>query len=354
MRCAVAALALLAAACGRSGVYRYDHVSDGGSLDGSLLMPDAAVPDAGKPCIPGTLTLVHASPVAGFVIDRSSSMNDRFGMTTKWKALTSALTTALTPDVDQTMQIGALLFPIGGANALACLPPGAADLTPAIGNAQPLVSLLTSRNPSGSTPTAGAIDVAAASVLGVRAAAASRALVLATDGQPDCNTSLNPQTCTCIGSHTCNAVRCLDDVRTVDRIAHYADAGLPTYVIGIAPSSDATFIRVLNDMANAGGRPQVGAGTAFYSVSNEAELTQAFDAITAQVGACVFLSSSVPSSDKGITVKLGGVDVPEGTGWVWSDRMNGELTLLRGFCDEVTANPGIPLDAIIACEVGPQ
>jgi hypothetical protein len=349
-------LAVLVAACGRSGVYRYDSFDIQSLPDGSLKMPDAAVPDAGKPCIPGTLTLTHASPVAGFVIDRSSSMNDRFDTTTKWKALTSALTTTLPPggDVDEKMQIGAVVFPIGGANVLACLPPGGADLTPALGNAQPFINLLNAHNPSGSTPTAGAIEVAAASVLGVRAATASRALVLATDGQPDCNASLNPQTCTCIGSHTCNAVRCLDDVRTIDHIAHYADAGLPTYVIGIAPSSDAMFIQVLNEMANAGGKPQQGAGTSFYSVSNEAELTMAFNAIIGQVGACVYLSSSVPNSDEGITVTLNGTKVPEGTGWVWTDRRNGEVTLLAGFCDQVTANPALPLDATISCDMGPK
>jgi hypothetical protein len=346
-------LTVIAVACGRTNIYRYQTFADAGTPDASSMKPDASVPDAGKPCIPGTLTLNRANPVATFIIDRSSSMSDRFDMTTKWDALTTALHTALTDQIDQSMEIGALIFPIGGGAALSCLPPGAADLQPALGNVQPLLTLLDDHNPAGSTPTAGAIDVAAASVLGVRAATASRALVLATDGEPDCNFSLDPLTCTCIGSHTCNSVRCLDDVRTIDRIAHYADAGLPTYVIGIAPSTDQTFIDVLNQMAIAGGRPQPAPATSFYGVSNQAELTLAFQTISAQVGACVFLSASVPDSDQGISVTLGGQPVPEGTGWIWTDRGNGEVTLLGAFCDQATANTKLPLDATIECNPMP-
>jgi hypothetical protein len=349
-------LFVIAIACGRTNIYRYQNVTDAGTADASMKLDGGSVPDAGKPCIPGTLTLNRANPVATFVIDRSSSMNDRFGdMTTKWEALTAALNIALTPnsEIDQTMEIGALIFPIGGGAALSCLPPGAADLLPAIGNVQPLLDLLAAHGPAGSTPTAGAIDIAAASVLGVRAATASRALVLATDGEPDCNFSLDPLTCTCIGSHNCNSVRCLDDVRTIDRISHYADAGLPTYVIGIAPSTDQTFIDVLNQMAIAGGRPQPAPATSFYGVSNQAELTLALQTISAQVGACVFLSASVPDSDEGISVSLGGQPVPEGTGWIWTDRSNGELTLLGAFCDQATANTKLPLDATIECNPMP-
>jgi hypothetical protein len=349
-------LTVAAVACGRTNIYRYTNFTDAGTPDASTEL-DGSVPDAGKPCIPGTLTLNRANPVATFVIDRSSSMNDRFdGMMTKWEALNSALNTALndpTDPVDQSIEIGALIFPVGGISALACLPPGAADLSPALNNVSPLLALLSERGPSGSTPTAGAIDVAAASVMGVRAATASRALVLATDGEPDCNQALDPMTCTCIGQGRCNSIRCLDDARTLDRIAHYADAGLPTYVIGIAPSTDALFINVLNEMAIAGGRPQADAGTSFYGVSSEAELTAALKTISSQVGACVFLSASVPNSDTGISVTLGGQPVPEGTGWIWTDRSNGEVTLLGAFCDQATANLTLPLDATIVCDPMP-
>jgi hypothetical protein len=354
MKRALLLLGVIAFACGRSPIYRYRSFSDGGMgsmPDASMMLPDGSVPDAGKPCIPGTLQLTRATPVTTFIIDASSSMKDRFDMSeTKWDALINALTSTLPPQ-DQQLQMGTLIFPIPGASALACLPPGAADLTPALGHAQAIIDLLDSRDPSGSTPTAGAIDVAAASVMGVRAATASRALVLATDGEPNCNGSLDPHTCTCIGTPSCTALRCLDDARTIDRISHYADAGLPTYVIGIATEMDATFIDVLNRMAIAGGKPRQGASTEFYGVTNQAELTQAFQTINAQVGACVFLSASVPNTDEGIAMFLNGEMVPENTGWIWTDRSNGEVTLLGSFCDEVAANNTLPLSATISCDV---
>jgi hypothetical protein len=87
------------------------------------------------------------------------------------------------------------------------------------------------------------------------------------------------------GTGRCEANRCLDDVRTISRVAHYADAGLPTYVIGLQSESDATLVRVLNDMAVAGGRPQQNATTRFYSVSSGAQLDSALTTIRDQVGA---------------------------------------------------------------------
>jgi hypothetical protein len=353
---------LAGAACGRGGVYRFDETFDASVPDAAVVMDasvpvmDASVPDAGhKPCIPGSFGLNRAAPVATFVIDRSASMNDRFGFTTKWDALSAALAQAL-PPVDQTMQVGGLIFPLIG-DIFACTPPGGADLTPAFGNTAALVSLVQANGPSGSTPTAGAIDIAAASVLAVRAADASRALVLATDGEPDCNGALDPTTCECLGGRgLCSPAQCLDDARTIERIAHYADAGLPTYIIGIANNdqSDSEFVPVLNNMAIAGGKPQQNAATQFFAVGNQNELTSALTTIAAQVGSCVFLSTSVPNTDMGIVVTLGNEVVPEFSGWVWSDRPNGELTLIGSFCDQASANLALPLDATISCEPGPN
>src|SRR5438128_80514 len=107
----VVLLLVLVVSCGRSGVYRYDLPPDENmSMEDAGV--DAGVRDAGPvPCMPGHITLNKATPVVLLVLDRSSSMSTRFDNTTRWKALTESLASAL-PPVDRKMQLGALIFPI--------------------------------------------------------------------------------------------------------------------------------------------------------------------------------------------------------------------------------------------------
>jgi hypothetical protein len=253
------------------------------------------------------------------------------------------------------MEIGALAYPTVSRDPnAACSAPGAVDLTPALGNVGPLVSLLRRSGPSGSTPTAAALDVAASALLGVRAATRARALVLATDGAPDCNTALDPRTCQCVtGSCRLHPERCLDDARTRDRVALYASEGLPTYVIGIADEGDSIFSSVLDALAEAGGRPRSGAGHSYYAASSEEELELAIGTIRDQVAACTFLTTSVPSGGGTIEVTLDGQPLPydsSGThGWRWGNESNGEILLDGDTCSAVAKAVDPSLNATVTC-----
>lgn len=354
----VLSLALAALTCGRGGVYRYDDFPDEG--DGGDPLLDAGTLDAGPiPCVPGRIVLTRGTPVALLVLDRSSSMGFRFEQTTRWKALTDGLAETL-PPVDTSMQLGSVSYPLAGGG-LACVASAALDFVPALGNAGSIISKMRSTSPAGSTPTAAALDIAGPALLAFRAPAGGRALILATDGAPSCNSALNASTCTCIsnmgtgGTGRCEASRCLDDLRTVKRIAHYADAGLPTYVIGIQSETDQILIRVLNEMAVAGARPQRDAGTSYYGVSSKAQLEAALVSIRNQVGACSFLARSVPDRDEAMTVTLAGFGTipfdPAGkSGWTWSDKTNGELVISGSACDEIVSRMQRELEAVVACE----
>ena len=147
-------------------------------------------------------------------------------------------------------------------------------------------------------------------------------------------------------------------MRVVSRIAAYADAGVPTYVIGIDTGADATLKRVLSDMAIAGGRPQRDAGSTFYAVSSQAQLSSALVTIRDQVGACTYLATSVPHRDGAMRVTIEGVGVvpfdPGGTfGWSWADKPNGEVVLRGAACDQVVATPQPVLRADVSCDEGP-
>lgn len=360
---AVPLLALAALTCGRSGVYRYDGDPFDRLADGGLDRDDAGEVDAGFiPCVPGKIQLVRATPSALLVLDRSSSMGFRFDGTTRWTALTAALQAAL-PAVDQTMEIGALTYPMG-SGVLACIASAALDIAPAKGNSTAIINRMKSLQPNGSTPTAAALDIAGPAMLNARAPVQGRALIMATDGAPGCNSSLDPRTCVCInnmgsnGTGNCEANRCLDDRRTVSRIAKLADAGLPTYVIGIQSASDTTLVAALNAMAVAGGRPRRDAGVQYYEVGSEAQLETALTQIRDSVGACSFFARSVPTKDEQMTVTLPGGSLvpfdPAGVnGWAWGNKRAGEVYFVGAACDEITARMHLVLEADVACEDEP-
>ncbi len=308
-------------------------------------------------CTPGTVALTRAIPAVMFVIDRSGSMAENLsnGTTSRWDILTNAFAEVL-PPVDATMEIGALLYPTGttGRGPLTCAVPSNVNITPAVGQVGSLLSLLQKSAPGGGTPTADALDVAARLVLGVRAATSARTLVLATDGAPNCNIALDPRSCTCaqpgMGCQN-RAQQCLDDTRTVDRIAAYEAQGLPTYVIGIQNAGDTEFVDVLNRMADAGGRAHVGSSQHYYLASSAAEFNAALVAIRDQVGTCTYLTTSVPDQSGTITVTFQGQVIPYDPsgmqGWTWGNKDNGEIIFHGAAC----TNAGLDVSVMPSAEV---
>lgn len=332
-------------ACGaRTGLSSPDLGTDAGR--------DASMPIG---CIPGTFALQRAEPTVMFVLDRSGSMGMRFsGNATRWQVLSSALASSL-PPVDPKMRIGALLFPSNpaGPMSLTCTVSNNVALMPDLGHVNPLLSIVSSTIPGGSTPTADAIDVAAKALFGARAATTSRALVLATDGAPNCNAALDPNTCTCTNGRCRTSVQCLDDTRTVARIASYAQRGLPTYVIGIQSPGDTQNNTVLDAMADAGGRANKGAHH-FYAATSAAELDAALVAIRDQIGACTYLTISVPPKEGTIVVSIDGMTIPfdanGASGWHWANKENGEIVFAGTTCTDLT-NGAHGLAVTVTCDV---
>jgi von Willebrand factor type A domain len=317
-------------------------------------------PDAGRDgtvgCTPGVVTLTRARPTVMFVLDRSTSMgtsmNGSRNGQTRWEALGAALATVL-PPVDKSLAIGALIFPGQASLMTNCTVPGRADLQPATGNVAALTQLMNSYYPDGSTPTAAAIDTAAKLLLSMRTASMARALVLATDGGPDCNAGLNPMTCRCLtasntGGNCSSSAQCLDDARTIKAIADYEAKGLPTYVIGIESQGDNQLDDVLNAMAIAGGRPQHGVVQSFYPASSAADLSAALTAIRDQVGACTYLTSSVPDQNGAIVITVDGGEIATDQ-WIWGNKNNGEILLLGDVCQTLANESAPKITASVQC-----
>ncbi len=351
-----------ATGCGRTEPLR-PHEDGGVSLTGNppnaSAMFDGGLPDAGEPapvgCQTGHIALFRATPSVMFVLDRSGSMNSTFGQNTRWVALTNALAATL-PAVSLEMEIGALLYP-GLSAARSCAIDTATTIAPAFGNAPAVIAQMVVTRPAGQTPTADAVMQAATLLSGRRAAASARALVLATDGAPNCNAALNPRTCVCAnnaGGFGCrSSENCLDDTRTVANIGLLRQSGLPTYVIGIQSQNDAAFIATLNAMAVAGGRARGGGSQSYYAANSESEIAAALTIIRDQVGRCVYLTTSVPDSRGSIAVSVNGEIVASadgGTdGWQWGNQANGEIVLSGKPCETTAAQAAPAVEALVVC-----
>jgi hypothetical protein len=321
-------------------------------LNLDLELPADVVDSGVVGCTPGTVALKRANPAVMFVLDRSKSMSDALdatsGSESRWDGLTTALSSAL-PAIDDAAEIGALVFPSDTSDGQAsCSVSTTANLAPQTGHVASLISLMQATTPGGATPTAVAIDAAAQILSAVRAASTARAMILATDGGPDCNSALDPSTCRCVSSSCSAGTRCLDDARTIERITYHAAQGMPTYVIGIQTQGDTEFTDVLDAMAVAGGRPQQGVAERYYAASSEADLQAALVAIRNQVGSCIFLTTSVPGDGGTISLKLDGADVSEQE-WAWGSKNNGEVVLTGAACAMMTADTGAVLAADVEC-----
>lgn len=348
-------------ACGRTQVLRYLEppfdagVPDAGRDAGLDAGFDAGPPDAA--CEPRPVAFAAAVPNVMFVIDRSGSMQWDLsgneydgGRPSRWQVESQSLAQVLPPH-DNRIAMGALMFPSVASQA--CDLPTTVDLSPALNNSASLLRLFLV-NPLGGTPTAGALQLAANHLKGLHTASSARALVLTTDGAPNCNLNLNPNTCVCTVTldpitGVCGIVgNCLDDTNTVATVRSlYQQEHIPTYVIGLA-SAQNPFNGVLDQMALAGGVPRTGTGYRFYAVDQPADLTAALDRVTAQLTLCTYLSNTLPGVNEKFVVRVGGTPVDAGaTGWEWADYANGELVLHGAACD--SAAQGAAVTALIEC-----
>jgi hypothetical protein len=312
-------------------------------------------PDDGPvACIPGTFAFALATPQLMFVLDRSGSME--FSLTTnqvppggepkRWTALRDALQQTITPFNNQ-ISMGARFFPASNADGFdpvqACIQdPAGGAITPALGNAQKILNVFTATSPKGGTPTALALQQAALEVSASRAVA--RAMVIATDGAPNCNAGLNGATCTCTSSNpdgctgATGGTNCLDDTRTVTTITNiFTNRKIPVFVVGIGVTG--SFATTLDQMAVAGGRPRAGTPK-YYAADTPAELSSAFTIVQESVAKCSYITPSSPDDPNAIAVTIAGTtivrDPTHTNGWDWIDQAYGHLQLFGSACTLAT------------------
>jgi len=318
-------------------------------------------------CVPGTFTFTVATAQLMFVLDRSGSMEFELtsnttappGQPSRWTALHDSLSLAIMPFTSE-IAMGARFYPARNANAFdpvaACTQDSQAiAIAPALGNASTILNVFNQTSPVGGTPTAIALQLAAQQISSSRAVA--RAMVVATDGVPNCNTELEGATCTCTSpnplgctSDPSGGSNCLDDTRTIDTITGiFQTRQIPVYVVGIGVTGG-LFSATLDAMAVAGGRPRAGQPK-YYAADTPAEMTAAFTAVRDSVAKCSYITPSSPTDADAISVVIGGVTIARDPshvdGWDWIDHAYGHLQLFGSACTQATANN---VSGTIACD----
>ncbi len=305
-------------------------------------------------CAEGVIALQPIRPEVMFVLDRSTSMSwsltgpDGAGPA-RWSILVDALQTQL-PRYDMDSDMGLLLYPEMGAER--CSVSTEPALAPAPRNAGIVLDRVNATGPGGRTPTAAALNTALRFFRTHPDPSHVRAVVLATDGAPNCNASLDANRCACtngaglpFGMCFMDATLCLDDVETITAIESLAAEAVPTYVVGIDGDPDPALSAVLTRMARAGERPNpLDAMRAYYSVRRPEDLSAAFDRIQASIISCTLAFEGVLPSDRPTQVSIDGTPVRRDPmrleGWEFSEDRPNTVTLYGDAC--VAAREGTP------------
>jgi hypothetical protein len=180
--------------------------------------------------------------------------------------------------------------------------------------------------PMGGTPTAHMLQaVQSDSNFADAETNTPRYVILITDGQPNCNSLLNGNSCQCTSADPlqciANAENCLDDSATVKQVdALYetqqdktTKVGIKTFVIGFGSDASAGSgaAAVLNAAAVAGhtdqqlnpnANPPI--TTKYYQATSAAELTAVLQQIIAQLQPCTFTLTQKPDSAPLLEVSL--------------------------------------------------
>jgi len=237
------------------------------------------------------------APEIVVLLDRSASMQDPPDVYTppetrsKWELTAAPLGEALiatSPDIAWGLKV----FPENGGEVLdACAAgsvTGAIDFAPADDSADIVATAIRAQVPDGpGTPTGDAV-LRTVEFLTARATLRPKYILLVTDGAPSCS----------YVTETTSGMEGTDQARfhAIDAITSAYLAGIPTFVVGIAPSS-ASAVDTMNGMADAGGMPPPDANPTsprFYQVDAEGELAAAIASIESAAMSCAMPPEPLP------------------------------------------------------------
>jgi hypothetical protein len=283
------------------------------------------------------------------VLDTSASMNDApdgsctggCGGGSKWSAVVGGIDAVVGADdpfvnwglefigsVDNSCDEGGIQVPMAPRNGSA-VKTALAGRTAAAELAIP-----------GNTPTRTAVGAASAYLMGLTSLGAS-AILLMTDGAPDCASGAS-------------APRASDSAGALQAITGANSGGIPTFVVGIGAIESVTQ-DLLSRMAVAGGFPRSGS-PAYHPVGDAIDVVNTINGVVASFGTCTFAIPPPATSDgltsrEHISVQVDGQSVPQDAndGWWYGDDTHTTLTLHGASCDAFHAGTSRQVSVVFLC-----
>jgi len=324
----IAFLAVLSTACTAN---QYDGGGGNGGPDAGDNGGGGGGPDASCPAV--NFTAQAITPSIHLLIDRSGSMDEAIGGTSRYNAVRTALvdpTNGVVTKLQSKAYFGASLYSTDAPCPKLYSVPRATDNRNAIAN------LIASQSPSGNTPTGGSIDqVVAGFAASPPPAGSPPIIVLATDGLPN----------NCDGNSSAGQTKAIQAAT-----ASYA-AGIRLFVLAVGNGIADNHLQA---MANAGAGVQAGQPNAPYYVANSPQdLGNAFNQIIGGVVSCeLVINGNVDEAQaQGGTVTLNGMQLTYGTDWTLSS--SNTIKLLGQACEDLknSSNPTVtasfPCGAVI-------
>ncbi len=353
----------------------------------------------GSACGNEVVRLKHQKPTIYFVLDVSGSMSDRVldRRATKLEAAQAALID-VAGEIGHRAKYGLTVFPGDDTNLTEAMTTGA---TPLFGCApgdevfsvqegDPVVCLnrkpagpilrkfsrvVNEAKPRGGTPLSPTLDAITPSLLSQDGVAA---VVLVTDGSPNCNpeavckiddcqpnrsgdilqTTGNRQIACDAEFNCCDvdlvgdivsypAAGCVDVDASEEKLELLRNAGVDTYVIGVLGLSD--FDNVMNRLAVAGGQPRPGR-RAYYDVESLEELSDTVRAIGLTLTQqCDIRLTDRPAFSNELNVYFDAEVVPfdSENGWSIEDDL---VTLNGSSCDTLQSGRVTEVQMVSGCE----
>ncbi len=290
---------------------------------------------------------------------------DRSGSTTEGnvgKMVVSALRDVTAKTADH-VNWGLTLYPsmkTCAAGATNCILPDKPNVDIGVDNAvEKIKTVLSKIMRCGSTPTAATLRIIHEYLKTLTLRPYKKSVLLATDGAPNCNGTLDPATCTTSrtdGEPAGTVNVCLDDKEAIAAAKELFDDGYPVYVMGMGQAVQ--FEAIMNAIAAAGGTEK------FYPVTEASQFVSTLDVITGTAITCDFsarwdeLEANVSRDPGLVNVYREGVEEPIGfsgdcsnrLGWSWTSAEKDTIRLCPEACQKTKTQEWTGVRATFGCK----